>query len=503
MGGWAHDGTRPSGGTGHGQRAQRPGGPAGHPRGAQRDQGARRRGGDPGQHLERPRRRLARPRRGCQGAGGPLRDPDRRRQAEGDRLGRRRRQPRPGARAREGGRLGVTPAPEIVVTGRGVVSAIGGGADAFFEALLGKRSGIADGVGACTEFDAESAMSAKEARRADRYTQLAVAAATQAAEEAGVPADGLAPDRLGIIVGTGVGGLTTLERETRNYLADGERAVSPHLVPMMMPNAAAGTIAMRFGATGPGFSVASACATGGHAIGEAMRMIARGEADVVLAGGTEAALTPVCIAAFRRMGALSREGVSRPFDARRDGFVMGEGAAVVVLERAEHAKARGATIYGRIAGYGASNDAFHITQPDSEGRGAKQAMLATLADAGAAPSDVGYLNAHGTGTPFNDKIETAAIKSVFNGANTPPPVSSTKSAIGHLLGAAGAVEAIVCVEAVRRGVLPPTLNYEERDPDCDLDYVPEGPREAPGLELALSNSFGFGGQNACLAVAKA
>jgi 3-oxoacyl-[acyl-carrier-protein] synthase II len=272
---------------------------------------------------------------------------------------------------------------------------------------------------------------------------------------------------------------------------------------MMMPNAAAGVIAMRLGAHGPGFSVSSACATGGHAIGEALRMITRGEADVVVAGGTEAALTGVCLAAFRRMGALSREGVSRPFDARRDGFVMGEGAGVVVLERAEHAKARGATIYGRIAGYGASNDAFHITQPDSEGRGAKHAMLATLADAGAAVSDVGYLNAHGTGTPFNDKIETAAIKSVFNGSNTPPPVSSTKSAIGHLLGAAGAVEAIVCLEAVRRGVLPPTLNYEEPDPDCDLDYVPEGPREAPGLELALSNSFGFGGQNACLAVAKA
>jgi 3-oxoacyl-[acyl-carrier-protein] synthase II len=396
----------------------------------------------------------------------------------------------------------VTGAPEIVVTGRGVVSSIGEGADAFFEALLGKRSGIADGVGACTEFDPESAMSAKEARRADRYTQLAVAAAQQAAEEAGVPGDGLEPDRLGIIVGTGVGGLTTLERETRNFIADGERAVSPHLVPMMMPNAAAGTIAMRFGATGPGFSVASACATGGHAIGEALRMIARGEADVVLAGGTEAALTPVCIAAFRRMGALSREGVSRPFDVRRDGFVMGEGAGVLVLERADHARARGATVFARIAGYGASNDAYHITQPDTEGRGATKAMRATLGDADVAPGDVGYINAHGTGTPYNDKIETAAIKAVFNGSSTPPPVSSSKSAIGHLLGAAGAVEAIVCVEAVRRGVLPPTLNYQDPDPDCDLDYVPEGPREAPDLEVALSNSFGFGGQNACLAVVK-
>jgi 3-oxoacyl-[acyl-carrier-protein] synthase II len=232
-------------------------------------------------------------------------------------------------------------------------------------------------------------------------------------------------------------------------------------------------------------------------------MIARGEADVVVAGGTEAALTGVCLAAFRRMGALSKEGVSRPFDARRDGFVMGEGAAVLVLERADHARARGATIFGRIAGYAASNDAFHITQPDPDGAGAKKAMRDTLADAGISPGDVGYVNAHGTGTPYNDRIETQAIKAVFNGSSTPPPVSSTKSAIGHLLGAAGAVEAIVCIESIRRGVLPPTLNYLEPDPDCDLDYVPEGPREAPGLEMALSNSFGFGGQNACLAIAKA
>jgi 3-oxoacyl-[acyl-carrier-protein] synthase II len=390
----------------------------------------------------------------------------------------------------------------VAITGRGVVSSVGEGADAFFEALLAKRSGIADGIGACVEFDPESAMSPKLARRSDRYTQLAVAAAAQAVEEAGLP-DGVDPERLGVIVGTGVGGLVTLQAECQAWLEGGDRAVSPHFVPMMMPNAAAGTIAIRMGARGPGFSVSSACATGGHAIGEAMRMINRGEADAVVAGGTEAALTGLCIAAFRRMGALSREGVSRPFDAERDGFVMGEGAAVFVLEREEHARARGAEVLARVVGYGASNDAFHITQPDENGRGAKQAMLATLADAGAATGDVGYINAHGTSTPFNDKIETLAIKQVFNGSATPPPVSSTKSHIGHLLGAAGAVEALVCVEAVRRGVLPPTINYEHPDPECDLDYVPEGPRESPGLELALSNSFGFGGQNACLAVAKA
>jgi 3-oxoacyl-[acyl-carrier-protein] synthase II len=390
----------------------------------------------------------------------------------------------------------------VVITGRGVVSSIGEGVDPFFEALLAKRSGIADGIGACDDFDPEVAMTPKLARRSDRYTQLAVAAAAQAVEEAGVP-DGIDPERLGVVVGTGVGGLVTLQAECQAWLEGGDRAVSPHFVPMMMPNAAAGTIAIRLGAHGPGFSVSSACATGGHAIGEAMRMIQRGEADAVVAGGTEAALTGLCIAAFRRMGALSREGVSRPFDANRDGFVMGEGAAVLVLEREEHARSRGAEMFGRVLGYAASNDAFHITQPDENGRGAMQAMSKTLADAGAQPADVGYINAHGTSTPFNDKIETLAIKQVFNGSSSPPPVSSTKSHIGHLLGAAGAVEALVCLEAVRRGVLPPTINYEHPDPECDLDYVPEGPREAPGLELALSNSFGFGGQNACLAVGRA
>jgi 3-oxoacyl-[acyl-carrier-protein] synthase II len=393
-----------------------------------------------------------------------------------------------------------SPQTEIAITGRGVVSSIGDGADAFVDALLERRSGIVDGLAPCSEFDPESAMSAKIARRSDRYTQLAFAAAAQAAEEAGLPGD-VDLERLAILVGTGVGGLKTLEDECRAFVDGGERAVSPHFVPMMMPNAAAGAIAMQLGAHGPGFSVSSACATGSHAIGEAKRMLERGEADVVVAGGTEAAITPLCVAAFKRMGALSREGVSRPFDMRRDGFVMGEGAAVVVMERADHARARGAKILGYVAGYGASNDAFHMTQPDKEGKGAEKAMRAALADAGAQPQDIGYINAHGTSTPFNDKIETYAIHSVFNGGS--PPVSSTKSAIGHLLGAAGAVEAIAVLGALQRGLLPPTLNFEEPDPDCDLDYIPDGPREAPGLELALSNSFGFGGQNACLAFRKA
>jgi 3-oxoacyl-[acyl-carrier-protein] synthase II len=389
---------------------------------------------------------------------------------------------------------------EVVITGRGAVTSIGEGADAFLDALYERRSGIADGLGPCADFDPEVAMTAKEARRSDRFTHLGVAAADQAVAEAGLP-DGVEPERFGVIMGSAVGGLESVERECRNWLEKGDRGVSPLFVTMMMPNAAAGTIAMRLGARGPGFSVASACATGAHAIGEAARMVARSEADVVLAGGTEATLNGLTIAAFKSLGALSKQGVSRPFDARRDGFVMGEGAGAFVLEAAEHARARGAKVYGRIAGYGASNDAFHITEPDREGRGATAAMRNALRDAEAGPGDVGYVNAHGTSTPYNDKVETLALHNVFNGGA--PPVSSTKSAIGHLLGAAGAVEAVAALGAIERGLLPPTINYEEPDPDCDLDYVPDGPREAPGLELALSNSFGFGGQNACLAIGAA
>jgi 3-oxoacyl-[acyl-carrier-protein] synthase II len=399
---------------------------------------------------------------------------------------------------------------DIAITGRGVVSSIGEGADAFFDALLERRSGVVDDLGdlsaragaPCSDFDPTVAMTPKEARRSDRYTQLAVCAAAQATEEAGLPGD-VDVERLAVLMGTGVGGLLTLEDNCVKFHDAGRdvRAVSPLFVPMMMPNAAAGMIAISLGAHGPGFSLSSACATGSHAIGEAKRMIERGEADVVVAGGTEAGMTPLCMAAFERMGALSRDGISRPFDARRDGFVMGEGAGCLVLERGDLARERGAKIYGYVVGYGASNDAFHMTQPDETGRGAEKAMRMAIADAGVEPGDIGYINAHGTSTPFNDRIETLAIHSLFNGGA--PPVSSTKSAIGHLLGAAGAVEAIAVLGALQRGILPPTLNFGEPDPACDLDYVPDGPREAPDLELALSNSFGFGGQNACLAIRKA
>ena len=387
----------------------------------------------------------------------------------------------------------------VVVTGRGVVTSLGEGADAFFDALLAGRSGIVDGLSDCRDFDPEAHIDARAARRMDRFTQLGLVASLEAAAEAGVRE--CDPSRVAVLLGTGVGGLTTLQEQCTSFLERGERGVSPNFVPMMMPNAAAGQVAIALGIHGPGFSVASACATGSHAIGEAMRMIERGAADVVLAGGSEAALTSLCIAAFKRMGALSAEGQSRPFDARRDGFVMGEGAGVLILEREDHAAARGATVYGRIVGYGASNDAFDMVQPDDGGAGALRAMRGALEDAGATPAQVGFISAHGTGTPINDRIETLAIRNLF-GADA-PPISSTKSAIGHLLGAAGSTEALVCIEALRRGILPPTINYEEPDPECDLDYLVDGAREAPGVRLALSNSFGFGGQNACLLFAAA
>jgi 3-oxoacyl-[acyl-carrier-protein] synthase II len=395
---------------------------------------------------------------------------------------------------------------EIVVTGLGAVTSVGTGADAFVEALLEGSSGVrqsseegAPATAPCADFDAEAWMTPKEARRTDRFAQLALAASLQAAQEAGLP-DGIEPERLGVLMGTGVGGLVTLQRECEAWIANGDRAVSPLFVPMMMPNAAAGVVAMAIGAHGPGWSVASACATGAHAIGEAMRLIQRGEADVVLAGGAEAALTGLCLAAFKRMGALSRRGVSCPFDKDRDGFIMGEGAGALVLEAEEHAKARGARVRGRIAGFGASNDAFHMTQPDPEGRGAMQAMELALRDAGAQPGDVGYINAHGTSTPMNDRVEAQAVRTVFNGSR--PPVSSSKGSIGHLLGAAGAVEAVATLGALERGELLPTINLNDLDPDCEMEHVTER-RASPGVRLALSNSFGFGGQNATLALTAA
>jgi 3-oxoacyl-[acyl-carrier-protein] synthase II len=403
---------------------------------------------------------------------------------------------------------------DVVVTGIGVVTPIGTGTEEFWDGLMTSRSG----AGPITQFDASELSvkiacevkdfdpskytPAREVGRTDRFTQMAVAAATFAVEEAEC-AEPENAERVGVIMGSGIGGIGTIEREHAAMTRGGPRRVSPFMVPRLMPNAAAAAVAMKYGFFGPNYSPVSACATGAHAIGEAYLYVRSGLADIMVAGGTEGALTPLSVAAFARMGALSRrnddpERASRPFEKSRDGFVFGEGAGALVLETREHAKRRGAEPIAQLVGYGASADAFHVTQPDPEGAGAAMAMRAALRDAGASPEDVDYINAHGTSTPYNDRIETVAIKNAFGVEAKRIPVSSTKSQTGHLLGAAGAVEAAATILAVTRGVIPGTINLEEPDPDCDLDYVGDGPREA-GLRLAVSNSFGFGGQNACLA----
>jgi 3-oxoacyl-[acyl-carrier-protein] synthase II len=407
---------------------------------------------------------------------------------------------------------------EVVVTGIGVVTPIGTGTDVFWEALLEGRSGAGpiasfDASGlpvriACEvpDFESDDYISPRDAGRMDRYTQLAVAAASLAWDDADC-SGAASPDRTGVIIGSGIGGLSTIEREHDNYRDHGPRRVSPFMVPKLMPNAAAGAVAMRFGLFGPNFAPTSACATGAHAVGEAYRYVKAGLADVMIAGGSEAAITPLAVSAFARMGALSRRNdeparASRPFDAERDGFVCAEGAGVLVLERRDIAEKRGANILGRIAGYGASADAHHITQPDPEGHGASLAMRAALADAQASPDKVDYINAHGTSTPFNDRVETIGIKEALGVEAKRIPVSSTKSQVGHLLGAAGAVEAAATLLTIRNAVIPATINLESPDPECDLDYVPKEPREVK-VRFALSNSFGFGGQNACLALGAA
>ncbi|HVL65380.1 MAG TPA: beta-ketoacyl-ACP synthase II [Actinomycetota bacterium] len=399
---------------------------------------------------------------------------------------------------------------EVVVTGVGVVSPIGTGVEDFTEGLLSGRSGAGE-IAAfdasdlpvriaaeVRDFDPARFAAPREVSRTDRFTQMAVAAASLAVEDAGVAP----PAGAGVVVGSGIGGLGTIETEHSALLASGPRRVSPFMVPKLMPNGAAAAVAMKFGLRGPNFALSSACASGAHAVGEAYRYVASGAADVMLAGGTEAALTPLAVSAFARMGALSTRNddptrASRPFDKGRDGFLFGEGAAVLVLESRRHAEARGADALCRVAGYGASADAFHVTQPDPEGAGAQTAMRTALEDAGLSPADVDYVNAHGTSTPYNDRVETHAIKSVFGVEAKRIAVSSTKSQTGHLLGAAGAVEAAVCAIAIARGFVPATINLDDPDEDCDLDYVPEGVRREP-IRAALSNSFGFGGQNACL-----
>jgi len=339
-------------------------------------------------------------------------------------------------------------------------------------------------------------------RRNDRFVHLAVAAARLALEDTQLAITPQNRDRVGVVIGSGIGGAHTWEEQYDILRTRGPSRVSPFFAPMMIVNMASGIVSIQVGARGPNFSVVSACATGGHAVGEAARIIQHGDADAMICGGSEAAITPLSLAGFCNMKALSLRNdeparASRPFDLGRDGFVMGEGAGVVVLEAWEHAERRGARIYAELAGYGMSADAFHITMPDPEGDGAVLAIQMALQDAGVEPAEVGYINAHGTSTPYNDKFETLAIKRAFGSWAPRIPVSSTKSMTAHLLGAAGGVELITCALAIERGMIPPTINYEVPDPACDLDYVPNVPRAAT-IDVAMSNAFGFGGHNAIL-----
>ncbi|HEX6665560.1 MAG TPA: beta-ketoacyl-ACP synthase II [Solirubrobacterales bacterium] len=393
----------------------------------------------------------------------------------------------------------------VVITGVGAVTPLGVGAQPLIERWAAGECGIEDGFGRCREFEPLDFLSKKESRRADRFTQLAIVAAAEAISQAGGE-DGLPYEahRVGCVIGTGIGGLPSLEEQTRKLIESGEKAVSPLAVPLMMGNAAAAAVAMRHDLHGHTYGVVSACAAGAHALGDASRIIRAGDADAVVSGGAEAAITGVATAAFGAMEATSPTGISRPFDARRDGFVMGEGAGVLVLEEKEAAEARGAEILGELLGYGATCDGFHLTAPQPEGTEAARAIGLAIADAGLNATDVDYVNAHGTSTPLNDRSETVALKAALGERAGDIPVSSTKSAIGHLLGAAGAVEAIATVEALRRRTAPPTVGWEEAEEGLDLDYVPGSAKpieNGDGPLVAISNSFGFGGHNAVLCLA--
>jgi 3-oxoacyl-[acyl-carrier-protein] synthase II len=355
-------------------------------------------------------------------------------------------------------------------------------------------------------FDPVALFSAREARKMDRFTQFAVAVAIEAMEQSGLKIDESNRDRIGVVIGTGIGGISTLLEQVEVLRERGPERVSPFLVPMMISDSAPGMLAIRFGARGPNMALATACASGNNVIGEAVEMIRRGVADVMIAGASEAAIVPVAMAGLNVMTALSTRNddpqtASRPFDKHRDGFLMGEGAGMLILESLEHAQARGADILGEISGYGTTDDAHHISAPAENGAGAAIAMKLALQNANLGSTDIEYINAHGTSTPLNDKSETAAIKTVFGEQAYNIPVSSTKSMTGHLLGASGAIEAVFCILAIRDEILPPTINYSTPDPECDLDYVPNQPRKASPKHV-MSNSFGFGGHNATLIFSK-
>lgn len=398
-----------------------------------------------------------------------------------------------------------------VITGIGAISPLGVGAEALIDRWSRGETGIIDGDASCREFEPLEFLSRKEARRADRFTQLALASSDEALAKAGwseeLPFD---PERIGCVIGTGIGGIGSLMAQSEVLREKGAKAVSPLAVPLMMANAGSAAVAMRHGLHGESFGVVSACAAGAHAIGTAVRMIRSGTVDAVVTGGAESATVNVAVAAFGSMGATSPTGISRPFDARRDGFVMGEGAGVLVLEEAEAATARGAEILGEITGYGASSDAHHLTAPDPAGTGSARAIHLALADAGLEPDELDYVNAHGTSTPLNDRAETDALKLALGEVAWKVPVSSTKSVIGHLMGAAGAVEAVATTCALRQRLAPPTVGLEQFEDGLDLDYIPgearplgEGAPSDDGRLHAISNSFGFGGHNAVLALAAA
>ena len=407
----------------------------------------------------------------------------------------------------------------VVVTGLGVVTSLGRAVDQFWDRLVRGDSG----VGPITLFDVsgyrvqfagevpwkpegEGIANIKELRRLDRFTQFAMASASDAVADSGIDFAKEDPYRCGVVIGSGIGGLSEFEAQHERLLTKGIDKVSPFTIPKLMVNSASGHVSSMYGIKGPNFAVATACASAANSIGDALRAVQFGDADVMITGGSEAALTPMGLAGFQNMRALSfrteaPQQASRPFDLERDGFVLAEGAGVVVLEELEHARSRGARIYGELMGYGASGDAGHITQPDEEGRGAARAMKMALADAGLAPEAIQYVNAHGTSTPLGDKAETIAMKKVFGGHAGKLAISSTKSQLGHTLGASGGIELVICALTLARGVIAPTINLENPDPECDLDYTPKTAREA-AVKIAMSNSFGFGGHNASLVLGR-
>jgi len=402
----------------------------------------------------------------------------------------------------------------VVVTGLGVVSPLGIGMRTFWSNLTAGVSGVAritrfNPEGYTTQIAAEVKdfeptrfFEKKEARRLDRFTQFALVAVKEALADAGLEFENINRDRIGVILGTGIGGIETLEEQHKILLSRGPERISPFFIPMMIANMAAGQIAINYGLRGHNVTTISACASSSNAIGDAFRLLKQGLADVIITGGAEAPITPLAIAGFCSMRAMSTNNgepakASRPFDARRDGFVIGEGAGILILETLEHALKRGARIYAEVAGYGCSCDAYHVSAPDPEGKGAALAMELALQEANIDSGEVDYINAHGTATPLGDKLETLAIKQVFSNSIGRLAVSSTKSMTGHLLGAAGGLEAVACILAIENGIVPPTINYEHPDPECDLDYVPNQARSLP-VEVALSNSLGFGGHNVSL-----